>query len=50
MQQNLTTNGRQRYFPFEGSHATDFITLKNLPPSAVFEQAKPISDGKHKNH
>jgi hypothetical protein len=49
MPDNLTWD-RRLYFPFEGSHATDFIALKNLSLSAGFEPTNLGSNGKYDNH
>jgi hypothetical protein len=41
---------RRLYFPFEGSHATDFIAIKSPSSSAGYEPANLGSSGKQANH
>jgi hypothetical protein len=47
---NLTTYGRRLYFPSEGSHAEDFIALKNLSSLAGFKHVNLGSSDKHDSH
>jgi hypothetical protein len=48
--QNFMTLGRRLYFPSEGSHVKNFVALKNLSPSVVFEPANLGSNGKLDNY